>query len=72
MMNRWFTRYLLEVENGVENDPKAWIVSEKDDRLKPTPYADYPHPDAVPVTSLPHPRRPCNRCSGDGKECVTG
>ena len=50
MMNRWFTRYLLEVENGVENDPKAWIVREKDDRLKPTPYADYPHPDAIPVT----------------------
>ncbi|MDZ7635124.1 MAG: hypothetical protein U5L72_12160 [Bacteroidales bacterium] len=44
MMNRWFTRYLLGVENGVENDPKAWIVREKDDRLSPTAYADYPHP----------------------------
>ncbi|MRR19124.1 Xaa-Pro dipeptidyl-peptidase [bacterium] len=50
MMNRWFTRYLFEVENGVENDPKAWIVREKDDRLSPTAYADYPNPDAVPVT----------------------
>jgi X-Pro dipeptidyl-peptidase len=50
MMNRWFTRYLFGVENGVENDPKAWIVREKDDRLSPTAYADYPHPDAVPVT----------------------
>ena len=29
MMNRWFTRYLFGVENGVENDPKAWIVREK-------------------------------------------
>ena len=49
MMNRWFTRYLHGVENGVENDPKAWIVREKDEREKPTPYPDYPHPDASPV-----------------------
>ena len=27
-MNRWFTRYLHGVENGVENDPEAWIVRE--------------------------------------------
>lgn len=50
MMNRWFTRYLFGVENGVENDPKAFIVREGADRLSPTPYADYPNPDAVPVT----------------------
>lgn len=49
MMNRWFTRYLFGVQNGVENDPKAWIVRENDDRLKPTPYADYPNPGASPV-----------------------
>jgi X-Pro dipeptidyl-peptidase len=47
MMNRWFTRYLFGIENGVENDPKAWIVREGDDRMKPTPYADYPNPAAV-------------------------
>ena len=28
MMNRWFTRYLYGVENGVEREPKAWIVRE--------------------------------------------
>lgn len=50
MMNKWFTRYIHGVENGVENDPKAWIVREGDDRQKPTPYADYPNPDAEPVT----------------------
>ncbi|QIA06301.1 Xaa-Pro dipeptidyl-peptidase [Draconibacterium halophilum] len=50
MMNRWFTRYLFGVENGVENDPKAWIVREDDERDKPTPYKDYPNPDASPVT----------------------
>ena len=49
MMNKWFTRYLFGVENSVENDPRAWIVRENDDRLKPTPYADYPDPDASPV-----------------------
>lgn len=49
MMNKWFTRYLFGVKNNVESDPKAWIVRENDDRLKPTPYADYPNPDASPV-----------------------
>ena len=28
LMNKWFTRYLYGVQNGVENDPKAWIVRE--------------------------------------------
>jgi X-Pro dipeptidyl-peptidase len=49
MMNRWFTRYLFGIQNNVENDPRAWIVRENDDRSKPTPYADYPNPDARPV-----------------------
>ena len=55
LMNRWFTRWLYGVENGVERDPRAWIVREGADREDPTPYDDYPHPDAVPVTM--HPRR---------------
>ncbi len=33
MMNRWFTKYLHGIDNGVENDPKAWIVRENDKRL---------------------------------------
>lgn len=49
-MNRWFTRYLYGVENGVENDPKAWIVREGDERTNPTPYADYPNPEAEAVS----------------------
>jgi X-Pro dipeptidyl-peptidase len=53
LMNRWFTRYLWGVENGVENDPRAWIVRADDDRQSPTPYADYPNPDARPVTLHP-------------------
>jgi len=49
LMNRWFTRYLYDVDNGVEQDPKAWIVREGDDPTDPTPYPDYPHPDATGV-----------------------
>lgn len=48
-MNRWFTRYLHGVENGVEQDPKAWIVREADEQDNPTSYADYPNPEASPV-----------------------
>jgi len=46
LMNRWFTRYLYGIENGVENDPRAWIVREDAERTDPTPYPDYPNPDA--------------------------
>ena len=50
LVNRWFTRFLYGVDNGVEKDPKAWIVREDDRSRDPTPYADYPNPDAQPVT----------------------
>ncbi len=50
MLNRWFTRYLYDVENGVENDPKSWIVRESDSASDPTAYPDYPHPEASAVT----------------------
>ncbi|MCY3808720.1 MAG: Xaa-Pro dipeptidyl-peptidase [Gemmatimonadetes bacterium] len=58
MMNRWFTRYLLGVENGVEDDPRAWIVRAGDERDDPTPYPDYPHPDAEEIVL--HPSAPGN------------
>lgn len=53
MMNRWFTRYLYDVENGVEDDPRAWIVRETARRNAPTAYPDYPHPEAAPVALFP-------------------
>jgi len=53
LMNRWFTRYVVGVENGVEEDPAAWIVREGDDRAEPTPYPSYPHPEADGVTLRP-------------------
>lgn len=49
MMNRWFTRYLHGVENGVESDSKAWIVRENDKREEPTAYENYPNPEASMV-----------------------
>ena len=58
MMNRWFTRYLHGVENGVEQEPKAWIVREQDERSNPTPYADYPNPEASPVSFYLSPGAP--------------
>ena len=53
LMNRWFTRFLFGIDNGVEQDPKAWIVRENDKASAPTPYADYPHPDAAAVVLHP-------------------
>jgi X-Pro dipeptidyl-peptidase len=50
LMNKWFTRYLFEVENGVEDLERSWIVRERDERENPTPYENYPHPAASPVT----------------------
>lgn len=53
MMNRWFTRYLLGVRNGVEQDPRAFVVREGASRQNPTPYAAYPHPESTPVELFP-------------------
>lgn len=53
MSNRWFTRYLLGVANGVEQDPRSYVVREGAPRQNPTPYAAYPHPEAQPVVLHP-------------------
>lgn len=54
LMNKWFTRFLYGVENGVENGPKSYVVRERapgEPRVSgPTAYADYPNPLAAPVT----------------------
>jgi X-Pro dipeptidyl-peptidase len=52
-MNRWFTRYLHGIENGVEKDPRAWIVREHVRPDEPTSYAAFPNPDAIPVSLFP-------------------
>ncbi|MCK5775040.1 MAG: Xaa-Pro dipeptidyl-peptidase [Bacteroidales bacterium] len=58
MMNRWFTRYLHGIENGVENDARAWIVRENDKRDQPTAYEDYPNPEASDVILYLKPGAP--------------
>lgn len=54
MLNKWFSRYLYGIENGVEDEPKSWIVRENDRNTRPTSYPDYPHPEAKPVVLLPY------------------
>ena len=44
MMNKWFTRYLYGVENGVEREPKAWIVRENAPQVETATPAP-PNPD---------------------------
>ena len=53
MINRWFSRYLYNIDNGVERDAKSWIVREGSNRLEPTPYPAWPHPEARDVTLYP-------------------
>lgn len=51
MMNKWFTHYLFGIDNGIQKEKnKAWIVRENDERNNPTPYADFPNPEAKDVT----------------------
>jgi X-Pro dipeptidyl-peptidase len=53
LMNKWFTRFLYGVQNGVEKGPKSYIVREREPgapRPAPTPYDDYPNPAAAPVS----------------------
>jgi X-Pro dipeptidyl-peptidase len=49
-VNRWFTRYLYGIENGVEKDSPVWIVREGAPRDKPAAYEAYPHVSAQPLT----------------------
>jgi X-Pro dipeptidyl-peptidase len=50
MMNKWFTRYLFGIQNGVENDQRSWIVRENDKIDQPTAYSDYPNPEASNIS----------------------
>lgn len=47
MMNRWFTRYLHGIENGVEKDPPVWIFREHENT--PTAYGSFPDSNASNV-----------------------
>lgn len=50
MMNKWFTHYLFNVDNGIEKETnKAFIVRENDEVGNPTAYKDFPNPEAKPI-----------------------
>jgi len=51
--NRWFSRWLYGIENGVEHDEPCTVVREGDTRSSPTPYADWPNPESERVTLRP-------------------
>jgi X-Pro dipeptidyl-peptidase len=53
MRNKWFSRFLFGIENGVENEARAWIVREGANAQEPVPYDDYPNPAAKPVRLVP-------------------
>ncbi len=50
MMNKWFAKFLYGVKNDALEGPRAYIVREGAKNSEPTPYADFPNPDAKPVT----------------------
>lgn len=58
MMNKWFAKYLHGVDNDVLEGPNAFIVREDDKQNEPTPYVDYPNPDAQMVTFYLEPGAP--------------
>ena len=58
LMNKWFSRFLYGQQNGIETGPKSYIVRERAPgapraAMVPTPYADYPNPDAKNVIFYP-------------------
>ncbi len=69
MLNRWFSHYLYDVDNGAQNDAEAWIVHDVraqapgavapapgGGRVAPTlpkPFASFPVPGSTPVVLRP-------------------
>src|SRR5687767_466725 len=62
LMNKWFTRYLHGVRNGIEKEPRAWIVREPDPNVPPPPVpaggrgrGRGPTPPPTSYPDYPHP-----------------
>lgn len=51
MMNRWFTKYLHGIDNGVEKDTPVWIFREHEN--DPTAYKSFPDSSASNVVLYP-------------------
>ncbi|MCC6430145.1 MAG: Xaa-Pro dipeptidyl-peptidase [Gemmatimonadaceae bacterium] len=59
MLNRWFSHYLYDVDNGVEKDPPVWIVQDANAQAPAINFAQSPAapPAAAPGTPPGPPRR---------------
>lgn len=55
LVNRWLTRWLYGLENGVERGPRLDVVREDDRSGRATPYEDFPNPAAREVVLSPTP-----------------
>ncbi len=55
LRNKWFSHYLYGVDNGVDEDPRLYVVREGQPVRGgvPTAYADFPNPAAKGVTLYP-------------------
>jgi X-Pro dipeptidyl-peptidase len=53
VQNRWFTRWLCGVENGVERDATSMVVRASALRGTPTVYPAWPNPESKPVVLRP-------------------
>ncbi|MDQ8153560.1 MAG: Xaa-Pro dipeptidyl-peptidase [Gemmatimonadota bacterium] len=51
LRNKWFSHYLYGVDNGIDRDPRLYVVREGQPVRGgvPTAYADYPNPEARAV-----------------------
>jgi X-Pro dipeptidyl-peptidase len=49
LLNKWFSRFLYDVPNGIEDGPKAYVVPQGGSSNSPTAYADWPVPGAESV-----------------------
>ena len=72
LINRWFTRYLWLQPNGVENEPKAWVVREtnacpsafRDRRRRPVEHHDAHRRQHEPAHLRHAGRRPGDELDG--------
>ena len=66
MLNRWFSHYLYGVDNGVEKDAKAWVISNLATAPAPAPAARDPA-QSLTRKSLPPLRSSPRLAKAEGK-----
>ncbi len=69
-LNRWFSHHLYGVDNGVDKEPRSWVVREEGSRSAPAAYSTYPHPEAKPATL--HLRKGGEACGSLERTAASG